>query len=161
MAVAISILCGVHDVHLWLLIFAMHSVGMFLGLILEFLPQTEKGNSDDEGPNGVKFSSIRKITYWLGTASICTPWLVLFCYFFKATTGDGSGPPDFVYAAFLGTFVLFSTFGINSFCCHILKLYDFHRAEMIYCILSFTAKTFLAADVFGGLNASSDDDGSR
>jgi hypothetical protein len=31
--------------------------------------------------------------------------------------------------------------------------YDFATAEYVYIILSFTAKTFLAADVFGGLNA--------
>ena len=58
---------------------------------------------------------------------------------------DG-GVPDFVYAAFLGTFLLFLTFGVNSYLCHIGKYYDFHKAEMIYVVLSFTAKTFLAGN---------------
>ena len=64
--------------------------------------------------------------------------------------------PDFVYAAFLLTLVFFICFGVNSFCCNVLGLYPFHRAEFIYIILSFTAKTFLCADVFGGLKAAED-----
>ena len=144
---------GVHDVHLWFLILCMHAVGMFLGQLIELLP---KNDSSEEG--AVTTHTLRVVTFSLGSASIFLPWLVIFCYFFKAATRDGSDMPDFVYAAFLGTFVLFLTFGTNSFCCHILKLYDFATAEMIYVILSFTAKSFLAADVFGGLNASNDDD---
>jgi hypothetical protein len=44
----------------------------------------------------------------------------------------------------------------NSLCCNVLGLYEFHKAEYIYIMLSFTAKTFLAADVFGGLKAAED-----
>jgi hypothetical protein len=153
MAVAISILSGVHDVHLWFLILFMHFVGMFIGFILELLPRTEVAPSYP-----IKMSTLRSITYWLGTFCFIIPWMVIFCYFFTAVSRDGADVPDFVYAAFLGTFVLFGTFGINSYLCHVHKLYDFHTAEMTYIILSFTAKTFLAADVFGGLNAQTDDD---
>ena len=66
--------------------------------------------------------------------------------------------PDFVYAAFLGTFILFCTFALNSFLHNILGYYDFPTAEVVYIVLSFTSKTFLAADVFGGLQAGQDDD---
>eukprot|EP01035_Chromulina_nebulosa_P036476 gene36476-49129_t len=38
MGVAISILCGVTDVHLWFLIFMSQAVGLALGFIIEVLP---------------------------------------------------------------------------------------------------------------------------
>lgn len=146
--------------HLWFLILFMHAIGMLLGFVLEivsspsFLPQSDDGNIS----SSISRAFVSKFVYYLGGVSIFTPWLVIFCYFFKVATRDGSDIPDFVYAAFLGTFVLFLTFGTNSYLCHILGWYDFHTAEKIYIILSFTAKTFLAADVFGGLNAQNDDD---
>ena len=133
----------------------MHGIGMSMGFLIEILPRSELCPS-----NPIKMSTLRNVVQTLGSVCICTPWLVIFCYFFTAVTRDGADVPDFVYAAFLGTFILFSTFALNSLLCHNFQLYDFHRAEMIYIILSFTAKTFLAADVFGGLNAQSDDDGS-
>jgi hypothetical protein len=149
---------GIHDVHLWFLIFFMHAFGMLLGFVTEivtspnFLPQA------DGAVSSISRDFVGKTLYYLGGASIFTPWMVIFCYFFKAATKTGSTIPDFVWVAFLGTFVLFLTFGVNSYCCHVLRLYEFHTAEKIYIVLSFTAKTFLAADVFGGLNAQDDGD---
>jgi hypothetical protein len=151
MAVAISILVDVSDVHLWLLIFTGHAVGMGFGQLIELLPKEE--HTEQSGPHHhIRFQTLRHLGWWLGSLSIFTPWLVLACYFFRAISAD---VPDFVYAAFLGTFVLFCTFGLNAYLHNVLGLYDFATAEYIYIILSFTAKTFLAADVFGGLNASS------
>jgi hypothetical protein len=153
MTVAISILGGITDVHLWFLILMMTGVGMSFGAILELLPKTElEANSQFEEVKSIKFSTLRKFCFCLGSIGIFTPWLVICCYFFQAASKD---MPDFVYAAFLGTLLLFITFGINSYCHNILNLYDFATAEVIYIVLSFTSKTFLAADVFGGLNASS------
>ena len=161
MAVAIAMLCGIHDCHLWLLILLSTCIGMFCGLLIELMSQFEISrnfNVDLEKQPKITIDLFKKLLFALGSACIFVPWLVIFCYFFEAATRPGSNMPNFVYAAFLGTFVMFLLFGINSYCCNILKLYSFQKAEMIYIILSFTAKTFLAADVFGGLNAQSDDD---
>ena len=38
MAVAISILSGITDVHLWFLIFVMNGIGMIIGLAIELIP---------------------------------------------------------------------------------------------------------------------------
>ena len=132
---------------------------MLLGFILELVtsPNFLKHPTGEQPETSVSRSFIGMFIYSVGSLSVFIPWTVIFCYFFKAATRSGSDVPDFVYAAFLGTFVLFLTFGTNSFCCHVLHLYDFDSAEEIYIVLSFTAKTFLAADVFGGLNAQSDD----
>jgi hypothetical protein len=148
MAVAISILAGVGDVHLWLLIFVMHAVGMGLGLVMELLP---KG---DVTSWPVPMQSIRSVCFWIGSVSIFTPWLVIACYFFRAV---GEDTPDFVYAAFLGTLVLFCTFGGNSYAHNVLGKYSFAHAEIVYILLSFTSKTFLAADAFGGLRAAEEE----
>lgn len=129
----------------------------FMGFALELVssPNFLPASGSSDASSSVSRDFVSKLLYILGSFSIFTPWMVIFCYFSKAAT---ESIPDFVYAAFLGTFVLFLTFGINSYCCHVLRWYDFHTAEKIYIILSFTAKTFLAADVFGGLNAQNDDD---
>lgn len=183
MAVAISILTGITDVHLWLLIFAMHSVGMFMGQMLELLPcspsappspkvacdsgsttvsphQPQQRVVDNNGVEGEFLSKhdwrlqrLRSLAYWVGAVSIFTPWLVLACYFFRAVDSD---VPDFVYAAFLLTWVFYCCFGVNSYLHNILGWYKFSTAEIVYISLSFTAKTFLAADVFGGLRAADD-----
>jgi hypothetical protein len=78
-------------------------------------------------------------------------------YFFNSASLEDADIPVFVYFAFLGTLVLISLFGVNSFAHPILRLYSFPEAEVVYVVLSFTAKSFLATDVFGGLRASSND----
>mmetsp|Transcript_32457 Transcript_32457/g.44487 ORF Transcript_32457/g.44487 Transcript_32457/m.44487 type:complete len:315 (+) Transcript_32457:138-1082(+) len=157
MAVAISILSGISDVHLWFLIFVMNGVGMIIGLVIELIPQSLSA-SDISGDQvrdtlNSRFESLRKLCCGIGWVVIFTPWLVICCYFFQAAA-KSTTMPNFVYAAFLGTLVLFVCFGVNSYLHSIRKAYPFVTAEIVYICLSFTAKTFLAADVFGGLNAS-------
>jgi len=176
MALAISILCGISDVHLVFLVFFMTAIGMLIGLVIELLPVDKYYNvtdSDDvvgEVATKQNFAmkslnerlwNLRKILMGLGWAVIFIPWLVLMCYFFanakrRGEDPDGGDLPTFVYFAFLGTLVLFIAFGVNSFLCSIMKWYSFPTAEIVYIALSFTAKTFLAADVFGGLNSSNE-----
>jgi len=122
----------------------MTCVGMSFGLILELLP--------NDGISSQMHSRLKVFIFWMGSLCIFSPWLVIFCYFFHAATD--SSIPEFVYAAFLGTFFMFVAFGVNSYLHHIKDKYRFPTAELIYVCLSFTAKTFLAADVFGGLNSS-------
>lgn len=154
MAIGISILCGISDVHLWLLIFVMHAIGMCMGLVLELLPHIAP-ESPEQTKKYVSLDFMKKFIFTLASISIFVPWLVMLCYFFYAVKHSLNPPPEFVYAAFLATLGLFITFGVNSFLHNILAKYDFATAELIYICLSFTAKTFLAADVFGGLRAAS------
>jgi hypothetical protein len=160
MAVAICILSGIHDVHLWFLVFCMHAVGMLLGLVIELLPKSDNLVVSQDGTYQLpaSFATLRKLCYGISATSIFTPWLVIMCYFFYNVEHSDDKVPDFVYAAFLGTFLLFCTFGVNSFLHNILSYYDFPTAEVVYIVLSFTSKTFLAADVFGGLKAGDNDD---
>merc|ERR1711871_396116 len=180
MALAIALLSGISDVHLVFLIFFMHAIGMILGLVIELIPvdkyyslTTEDSSTGEVIPASSTQSSedmktlndrlmlVRKMVMGIGWVTVFTPWLVMLCYFSanaKRLSDENDDLPNFVYAAFLGTLLLFVLFGVNSYCCSILKMYSFPQAEMIYIILSFTAKTFLAADVFGGLNSSDNHD---
>lgn len=177
MALAIALLSGISDVHIVFLIFFMHAIGMMLGLIIELIPVdkyyslTAQDRSTGEVVPASSFQSseemkslndrlmlLRKLVMGLGWVTVFTPWLVMLCYFSanaKRLSDENDDLPNFVYVAFLGTLLLFILFGVNSYCCSILKMYSFPQAEVIYIILSFTAKTFLAADVFGGLDRKS------
>ena len=138
--------------HLWFLIFMGHFAGMLLGLVIELIPKTAPS---------VMLKSLNTIKNWvfgIACVSIFSPWLVIMCYFFASVKNSADDVPDFVYAAFLGTLVLFCTFGLNSFLHNILGKYDFPTAEIVYITLSFVSKTFLAGDVWGGLRAGADND---
>lgn len=180
MALAISLLSGISDVHIVFLIFFMHAIGMALGLVIELIPVDKYYSLTTQDPStgevvpapsaqksedmknlNDRLMLLRKIVTGIGWVTVFTPWLVMLCYFSanaKRLSDENDDLPNFVYAAFLGTLLLFVLFGVNSYCCSVLKLYKFPKAEMIYIILSFTAKTFLAGDVFGGLNSSDNHD---
>jgi hypothetical protein len=53
--VAISILCGITDVHLWFLIFMSQAVGLAMGFIIEVLPmdpeETSQSRFAEETPD--------------------------------------------------------------------------------------------------------------
>ena len=151
----ITVLVGIHDVHMLLLITTMTMLGMFLGFIIEIIPKED--SPEIEKQTYLSFSTIRHLVYTIAAMCIFLPWLNIMCYFFQSAARPESEMPDFVYGAFLGTLILFIAFGVNSYCHNILKLYDFETAEIVYLSLSFTAKTFLAADVFGGLRGASND----
>lgn len=154
MVLAITILCRITDIHIWFLVFTSTAVGMLCGQALELLPAAGSSEEND-WPMPIKAKYLRELIYSIGTLCIFLPWMVLLCYFFYACENT-TDMPDFVYGAFLGTLVFFMCFGINSLNCQILGLYPWHTSELIYIVLSFTAKTFLAADVFGGLKAAED-----
>ena len=153
MALAIAVLCGISDVHLWFFIFWGHFVGILLGLLIEIMPADKALDMEVQQSHGLSFLAIKKILFLLSCVSIFIPWMVMICYFLVSTS-DGDGVPDFVYAAFFGTLVLFAAFAVNTYLNKILNKYDFATTEIIFVSLSFTAKTFLAADVFGGLRNS-------
>lgn len=91
------------------------------GQFLELLPR-----ADAKANPPIKASCLAKYIYWLGTYAMAAPWFPIFCYFFQPTVS----PPSFVYAAFLGTLLLFTTFACNSYLHHICGKYPFYKAEV-------------------------------
>lgn len=143
MLITICILCGVSDIFLWVLLGSSNCIGMLMGQILEMLSSPRYKN--------IMEKSLIKYVFSLASAMVFVPWVVPMYYFFHGLATTDANVPSFVYIALLGIFVCFSSFGVNSFCYHILEKYDFHTTEYIYVILSFVAKTILAIDVYGGL----------
>ena len=143
MLITICILCGVSDIFLWVLLGSSNCIGMLMGQILEMLSSPRYKD--------VMEKSLVKYVFSLASAMVFVPWIVPMYYFFHGLATTDANVPSFVYIALLGIFVCFSSFGVNSFCYHILEKYDFHTTEYIYVLLSFVAKTILAVDVYGGL----------
>lgn len=143
MLITICILCGVSDIFLWVLLGSSNCIGMLMGQILEMLSSPRYKN--------IMEKSLVRYVFSLASAMVFVPWVVPMYYFFHGLATTNVNVPSFVYIALLGIFVCFSSFGVNSFCYHILEKYDFHTTEYIYVILSFVAKTILAVDVYGGL----------
>lgn len=157
MLLMLAVLCGITDVHIWYMITTMNALGMLTGQLSEMLPRpagTKESSNNASGAVAREYApTLRILLYLIFTAGVLLvflPWGVLLCYFTKPPRDF----PDFVWAAFLVTLVFFAAFGTNAFLHNILGLYDFPTAEIVYLALSFTAKTFLAGDVFGGLQAS-------
>jgi len=79
------------------------------------------------------------------------PWLAIGIYLVGAGIGPG-GPPGFVYGIYGSIFVFFSAFALN-------MVFQYRRAgrwrdylygERVYMLLSLTAKSLLAWQVFAG-----------
>lgn len=137
MSVLLAGLCGIYDIHLLFLIGCLTGICNLTGLVVEFMPKSEKKTAF-----GV---------YMIGWIALIVSWLPPLCYFFKAVkTGN---IPGFVVAAYALTAVCYIAFGLNYHLHWFSGKYDFAKSEIIYIVLSFTAKSFLAWDVFGGYRA--------
>ena len=77
----------------------------------------------------------------------CIRWVALLWYL----VGPGGEMPSFVYAIFLSILVLFNLFALNQFLQYrrIGRWRDYLYGERIYLVLSLTAKSALAWQIFG------------
>lgn len=150
MLLSICILCGISDINIWILLITTNTIAMLFGNVLELL--CSPLNSDDN-------KVIINWVFYLSAGLVFLPWILPLWYFFRGVVEynkiSDSNIPSFVYVALLGTFVCFSTFGINSYLYCVQKKYDFYQAEIFYIILSFVAKFLLSVDVYGGLSSAS------
>lgn len=142
MLVTVAIVSGVTDVHLWILLFFMTTVGMGCRALLELLPRNER-----PAVSIVPFQSMRVLVFALVKVSTLIPWVVIACYFFRAI---GQNPPAFIYVAFFGTLAMFIAQDTVAFCHNILCDVDFATAEILYVLISVLGKTLLAADLCAG-----------
>ena len=77
----------------------------------------------------------------------CIPWIALLWYLI----GPGGEMPSFVYAIFLSIFILFNLFALNQFLQYrrVGRWRDYLYGERMYLVLSLTAKSALAWQIFG------------
>jgi hypothetical protein len=138
MIVAIAMLTGIFDIAMLLLLFSTNAAMIFFGLIME---QENEGRDD-----------VRWTPYVLGCIVGAVPWIVIGLFLSAPGSRDPGDVPGFVYGIFVSLFVFFNAFAVNMFLQYRRigpwKRYLF--GEYGYIVLSLTAKSALAWQVFAG-----------
>lgn len=139
MIVLIGMLTGISDIAALGAIFGVNAAMILFGLLMEHYERP--GN-----PNW--------LSYWFGVLSGAVPWLVIGIYLWGP--GVDATPPGFVYAIFVSLFVFFNSFAINMALQYnrIGPWRSYLFGEAVYVLLSLTAKSALAWQVFSGTLAS-------
>ena len=132
MIVLIAMLPGISDVVALLALFAINACMIMFGSLMQ------TGSRPGPGANWTPF--------WMGCFAGIVPWASIAIYLI----GAGSDVPDFVYVIFATLFVAFNTFALNQYLQYkqIGPWRDYLFGERVYVLLSLTAKSLLAWQVF-------------
>jgi hypothetical protein len=138
MIVLIGMLVGLYDLGALILIFGLNAAMNLFGILMEMHNQyTEKTNWT---------------AFIYGCIAGIIPWIVIVMYFLGSLSSSEAKPPAFVYAIIPTIFVFFNIFAINMFLQYkkVGRWKDYLFGERMYIILSLTAKTALAWQIFAG-----------
>jgi len=134
MIVVIGSLTGIRDLVGLIGLFFMAAAMILFGLMMEVHNQsTRKTNWT---------------SFWLGCVIGSVPWVVIVLYFTRASPG----PPGFVYGIVASLILLYALFPLNMWLQYARKgrCRSYIWGEYGYMVLSLTAKSVLAWQVFGG-----------
>lgn len=134
MIVLIAMLTGISDVAALLALFGVNASMIWSGLLQERY----------EEPGG------GLLPFWLGCLAGAVPWVAIAIYLFSP--GNDASPPGFVYAIFVSLFLFFNSFALNMWLQYrrIGPWRSYLFGESAYVLLSLTAKSALAWQVFAG-----------
>lgn len=133
MIVLISQITGITDIAALLAIFGINSCMILFGALQE--------KYEDPGkPSWLPF--------WFGSYAGIIPWIAIVIYVWAP--GLNVSPPGFVYGIIVTLFVLFNCFAVNMILQYkqVGPWRDYLFGERVYIILSLTAKSLLAWQVF-------------
>jgi len=138
MIVLIGMLVGVWDLGTMIAIFGVNAMMNFFGIMMELHNQTTKKTN--------------WTSFIFGCIAGIVPWIVIIMYVIGAIQSSGAEPPGFVYAIIASIFVFFNIFAVNMFLQYkkVGRWQDYLFGERMYIILSLTAKTALAWQIFAG-----------
>ncbi len=133
MVVLIAMLTGISDVVALIGLFSTNAAMILFGLTMEHYE--EPGS-----PNW--------LTFWLGCIFGAVPWVAIAIYLWSP--GVAGEPPGFVYGIFVSLFVFFNCFAVNMWLQYrrIGPWRSYIFGESVYILLSLTAKSALAWQVF-------------
>jgi hypothetical protein len=133
MIVLISQICGISDIAALLAIFGINACMILFGALQEKYEKPGK-------PSWLPF--------WFGSFAGIIPWIAIFIY--VAAPGVSSSPPGFVYGIIISLFIFFNCFAVNMVLQYkqVGPWRDYLFGEKVYIILSMTAKSLLAWQVF-------------
>jgi hypothetical protein len=128
-------LTGISDIAALIALFAVNAAMILFGLLFERYEQPG-------APNWLAF--------FFGCLVGAVPWLAIGIYLWGP--GNDAAPPGFVYAIFVSLFLFFNSFALNMWLQYrrIGRWRDYLFGERVYILLSLTAKSALAWQVFGG-----------
>jgi hypothetical protein len=136
MIVLIAMLAGVLELSALIALFGANAAMILFGLLME---RNETPGEDADW-----------LPFWLGTLLGAVPWLVIAIQLLRA--GGEVGVPGFVVGIFFSLLVLFALFAVNMFLQYrqVGRWRDYLFGERAYIVLSLTAKTALAWQVYAG-----------
>ncbi len=138
MIVVIAGLCGIWELSAIILIFSLNATMNLFGLMMEKHNQTTKRTD--------------WTSYIFGCFAGIVPWIVIGIYFFGSAMLAGDDFPSFVIGIFISLAVFFNIFAVNMVLQYRKKgrWADYLFGEKVYIVLSLTAKSALAWQVFAG-----------
>lgn len=133
MLVVIAMLVGIYDIASLILIFALNATMILFGWLMELHNQTTQRT--------------KWTAYWFGCFAGALPWVAIAVYLAGA-----ADPPAFVYGIFASLFLFFNVFALNMVLQYrrVGRWRDYLYGERVYMLLSLTAKSALAWQVFAG-----------
>lgn len=133
MMVVIAMLVGIYDIASLLLIFALNATMILFGWLMELHNQSTRRTN--------------WTAFWFGCFAGAAPWIAVAIYLAGA-----ADPPGFVYGIFASLFVFFNVFALNMLLQYrrLGRWRDYLYGERVYMLLSLTAKSALAWQVFAG-----------
>lgn len=136
MIVLISQICGISDIAALLAIYGINACMILFGALQEKYEKPGK-------PNWLPF--------WYGSFAGIIPWIAILIY--VIAPGVNSSPPGFVYGIIVSLFIFFNCFAVNMVLQYkqVGPWRDYLFGEKVYIILSLTAKSLLAWQVFANV----------
>jgi hypothetical protein len=137
MIVAIAMLVGIYDIVSLVALFALNASMIFFGWTMERHNQSTARTD--------------WTAYVFGCIAGAVPWVGIAIYLAGAG-GDGGDVPGFVYGIFASIFVAFNVFAINMLLQYrrVGPWKDYLFGEYAYIVLSLSAKSLLAWQVYAG-----------
>lgn len=137
MIMIIAMLTGITDITALIAIFGVNASMIFFGMVTEIFNREPR-------------EKVNWTPYLFGCVAGAVPWIVIAVQFIGAESAEGPGVPGFVYGIFFSLLVLFNSFAINMVLQYkkVGPWRDYLYGERAYIVLSLTAKTALAWQVF-------------
>src|SRR5512146_2332797 len=133
MIVLIGLFVGIRDLAAVVAVFAANTAMILFGLLME----------RQQRPGAADWSA-----FWFGSLVGVVPWALIAVY-----VAQPAQVPGFVYAITIIQFMLFFSFAINMVFqyARIGRWRDYVHGEVVYIVLSFTAKSLLAWLIFANV----------
>lgn len=137
MIVVIAQLVGISDVAALLALFGVNASMILFGWLQERYEEPGRGGW---------------LPFTFGCIAGIVPWLSIALYVVAPGSSSAASPPGFVYAILVSLFAFFNVFALNQWLQYRARgrWADYLFGERVYILLSLTAKSALAWQVFAG-----------